>query len=375
MRLRRSADAAEAQSGTRAGILPPPRAALATAAMKIALWGLVGCGPAALLLAAAKPAAPESGPAVAEARRSAAGPSGFAELYVAAYLRAGTGDTSLKLFFPDAPPVSNPPEQRTVGRTVTTGAREVAPGYWSVTVAADVAAKDRAGTLVATGVHYFRVAVFALGDAAAGGAGRGGTPTGYVAAALPAEVAAPATGTAPDLGYDTRRRISGGPLADTVRQALAAYLGGAGDLSRYLTPGTDLRPIVPAPYRRVELGGVALSGDLPDADGAVPADGTRARVLAEVEAVDDADRRWPLTYALTVTARAGRWEIAALDDVPRLGGSGAPAVRPPPSAPATGSARPPGAPSGGPATRTPEPEPTGGSSRPSPSPPAATPSG
>ncbi|MFJ7067890.1 hypothetical protein [Streptomyces sp. NPDC101115] len=34
---------------------------------------------------------------------------------------------------------------------------------------------------------------------------------------------------------------------------------------------------------------------------------------ADVVGTDAAGRRWPLPYALTLTARAGRWEIAALD--------------------------------------------------------------
>ncbi|WUI00376.1 conjugal transfer protein [Spirillospora sp. NBC_00431] len=387
MRLGRSREKGPAESGTGAAsgagaengaetwIAPPPRAALATTATKAVLWGLVGCGPVALLAVAANPASSDGRPVAAETRRSAAGPSGFAELYVAAYLSTGNGDTALKAFFPEAPAISTPPGQRTAGRTITTDAREAAPGYWSVTVAADVAAKDKNGVLTATGVHYFQVAVIASGDETAGGTRPKGTTPGYVATALPAEVSAPAPGTVPELAYDTQRQITSGPLADTVRQALAAYLGGAGDLSRYLTPGTSLRPVVPAPYRQVELSGITLSKKLPDADTTVPADGTRARVLAKVDVTDGAGLRWPLTYALTMTARAGRWELTVLDAAPVLGASRPGSAGRPPPAPTptsttgTGTGAPTGtgsptpsssAPSGSAPARTPDPSPGGG---------------
>ncbi|MFI5877096.1 hypothetical protein ACIBAH_32530 [Streptomyces sp. NPDC051445] len=43
----------------------------------------------------------------------------------------------------------------------------------------------------------------------------------------------------------------------------------------------------------------------------VLADGTTVRVLASVEA-REATGRWPLAYELTLKARSGRWEVAAL---------------------------------------------------------------
>ncbi len=43
----------------------------------------------------------------------------------------------------------------------------------------------------------------------------------------------------------------------------------------------------------------------------VPADGTKVRVLAHVEA-RDVGGRWPLAYELALKARSGRWEVSAL---------------------------------------------------------------
>ncbi|WP_405891534.1 hypothetical protein OG427_40120 [Streptomyces sp. NBC_00133] len=44
----------------------------------------------------------------------------------------------------------------------------------------------------------------------------------------------------------------------------------------------------------------------------VPADGTKVRILVQVEARDEGGR-WPLAYEVALKARSGRWEIAALE--------------------------------------------------------------
>jgi hypothetical protein len=45
------------------------------------------------------------------------------------------------------------------------------------------------------------------------------------------------------------------------------------------------------------------------------------RILASVEA-RDANGRWPLGYELTLKARSGRWEVAALESGTAQGGGG-----------------------------------------------------
>ncbi|MER5602626.1 conjugal transfer protein, partial [Streptomyces sp. NPDC002265] len=69
--------------------------------------------------------------------------------------------------------------------------------------------------------------------------------------------------------------------------------------------------VVPAPYTAVLVQQVSAVEEAAAA-GQVPADGTKVRVLASVEA-RDADGRWPLAYELTLKARSGRWEVAALE--------------------------------------------------------------
>jgi hypothetical protein len=338
MKHHRRAAATEAKRARPSGpwLAPTARAALFTHITKIAMWALIACGPAGLLMAASKPA-PSPVRGGGDAVRDGTGPAGFAESYVAAYLRSGTGDSTLRSFYPGAPSLSGEPGRREAIRTVTTGAREVRPGYWSVTVAADVVVIRRTGERVAVGLHFFTVPVVALGDAAAGGPRPRGTPASYGAAALPAEVAAPAPAPAVELGYEAGNQITSGPLADTVVQFAAAYLAGTGDLARYLTPGTALRPITPAAYRRVEVERIVAAGDIPLAEARVPSDGTKVRVLATVIAIDADNERWPLAYALSLTARAGRWEVTALEH--------APAIDTGPAATASTSTAPPAAPS------------------------------
>lgn len=58
----------------------------------------------------------------------------------------------------------------------------------------------------------------------------------------------------------------------------------------------------------------------------MPADGSKRRLLVTVDATDSDGNTFPLAYALTLQARAGRWEIAALDDAPALGPSSTPSA-------------------------------------------------
>ncbi|MGW6362210.1 hypothetical protein ACWFR5_45365 [Streptomyces sp. NPDC055092] len=69
-----------------------------------------------------------------------AGPGGFAEMYVAAFLRAGEGSQGeLAAFYPRAEDLElgGKPDAVQVGQIAAVRIKEVAPGrYWSVTVAA-----------------------------------------------------------------------------------------------------------------------------------------------------------------------------------------------------------------------------------------------
>ncbi|MGW7068846.1 conjugal transfer protein [Streptomyces sp. NPDC054855] len=301
-------------------------AANLTALLRWAAWALLLAGPALGLYALAQPPAAVGAPqprATAPAVvRDAAGPSGFAELYVAAYVRAGEGsEASLQPYFPGVRDVvlDAKPDLQRAERLATVQVEEASSGYWSVTVAARVTgAKGPAKKEGSTGtdsaqtagevLRYFQVAVKS--------AGSGG---GYAATALPAEVAAPTPGEAPELGYGHPVPADEDePATDAVGDFLAAYLSGTGELDRYLSPGTDLNAVSPAPYSEIKVTQLAeLGGEF--RPGAAATEGTRRQLLVDLEATDHAGQTRPLTYALALTARDGRWEISALDTAPALG--------------------------------------------------------
>lgn len=299
-----------------------------TALVRWTAWGLLALGPllgGAAWLKQPAPAAAGNSQGAPQAPRGAGaqGAAGFAQLFVDAYLRAGEGDQELlAAFYPGADGVrlegtsgARAAEHLTVARL-----RQTAPAVWSVTVAARLSPTDRAaasedqdqetdgGTPAA--VRYFQVPV-ATGPAA-------GSATGYVALALPAEVGAPPRIETPQLAYGPMQPAApSDPRTQAVTDFLAAYLTGAGDLSRYLSPGTHLSPIVPAPYTGLAVDSLAIAGEQSSQPATtVPEDGTRVRLLATVRATDHAGVRRPLTYALTLSARAGRWEIASIDGAP-----------------------------------------------------------
>lgn len=304
-----------------------------SAMIRWAAWGLLILGPllgAAAYLsvpASAGPAQPKAAP-TAPAATGSQGAAGFAQLFVAAYIRAGEGDQAkLAAYYPDANNLRlEGPSNRRSGEQLTVARlRQSDRGVWSVTVAARIAEAKPTTTSPADGrrdpqadakaaaaeaVRYFQVPVATA--PAAGGA------TGYVALAMPAEVGAPERIDAPELVYGPMRpALPSDPRTQAVTEFLTAYLTRAGELDRYLAPGTQLTAITPAPYTGIAVDQLAIEGEKSsEPPAAVPGDGTKLRLLVALRATGHDTVRVPLTYALTLTARAGRWEIAALDGAP-----------------------------------------------------------
>lgn len=343
-----------------------------TRMITVGVWLLVLAGPLlaffAVVLAGSSRATTASGQAQGTNRSaaSATGPSGFAELYVAAYLAAGEGtEDELLPYYAEPVAFANKPGSRSASHVVTVAAEQVEKGYWSVTVAARVSAKDKAGKMTDRGMHYYRVGVQVSGTPEAGGAldpsktpgtpppgaarssaaaqsptaqspaaqspaaqpspapsgsasapAPKGPPALYAATSLPAEVNAPPTASSGGLAYgsDASRDKE---VSDTVSRFLAAYLTGEGELNRYVSPGLQVAAIVPAPYESTLV--TAIQDDAPDEadEDTVPADGTRRQVLASVSATTGG-QDYLLSYALTLTTRAGRWEVASFDTAPAL---------------------------------------------------------
>src|SRR5262245_9092654 len=299
----------------------PAGVGVATRMATIALWCAVIAGPLLGLAAfahdgGAASAANQAAPEI----RSGTAPVGVASLYLAAWLSAGSGtEETVRAYYPQLGSLPDEPNRHSAIRLVPVAVVEVSPGYWSVTVAAQVATRTERGW-VDTGVHYYRVPIRVLGGPEAGGEGKPGGPTGYVATGLPAEGVGP-SGLEPGEGEYPRHRAAdpADPVADSVGRFLAAYLLGDGELTRYVSPGSELSPISPAPYTDLvlrdlstdESGGTGL-GRGPDRDG------TRLAVLATVDATDRYATTRQLSYALTLTSRDGRWEVSALDPAPAL---------------------------------------------------------
>ncbi|MFE0520800.1 conjugal transfer protein [Streptomyces sp. NPDC058954] len=277
---------------------------------RVAVWTVIAAGPTALAVAVASTpttvaAAPAAKPTAVRTATSAADPGGYAQVFVGAWLRSSANDETsaqARLAQSMAPDVALPtpaadaqsaPQSVTAVRSAQRGT-----GTWSVTVAAQYAGGS---------VRYYAVPV--ASDSTGSSFGVTGAP-GVVAGPVRAEVAKSSYAvTVPD-----------GDLPSAVGEFLTAYLTGAGEVDRYLAPGVNLAAVSPAPYTAVALQQVSAVEEAAAAD-QVPADGTTVQVLASVEA-RDATGRWPLGYELTLRARSGRWEVAALESGTAQDGGG-----------------------------------------------------
>lgn len=202
----------------------------------------------------------------------------------------------------------------------TVSSIEQVGGIWSVRVAVTVT--DQRKTTVR---RFFQVPVTLSGGA-------------VTALTLPAPVAGPPIGAGTDLGYQVQV-ASSGPVASTVTQFLGAYLAGSGDVTRYVSPGVQVAAITPAPYSSVRV--TDLRCDLNIDTTATPKDGARLQLLVGADASVTDKQAVSVAYALTLSARAGRWEVSAIDPSPVLapkspGAATAPG-QPVPSGPATTS--------------------------------------
>ncbi|WP_348541257.1 conjugal transfer protein [Streptomyces sp. SAI-208] len=270
----------------------------------------MAAGPLALTVAVATPATVVRAAAPATKATSVktampANPSGYAAVFLGAWLRSRAGAESTaqaRLAQSMAPDVDLPQTtaaQPAPDSVVAVRSAQQTGTAWSVTVAAQYAD----GRL-----RYFAVPVAADADGAS-----------FTVSGAPGVVAGPARTKGVQSPY-TVPVPTDGDVSSTVGEFLAAFLAGAGEIDRYLAPGVALSPVSPAPYQTVMLQQM-LAAEQEAAADSVPADGTQVRVMAEVEA-HDSWGRWPLAYELTLAARAGRWEVAGLQSsTAQIGGA------------------------------------------------------
>ncbi|MGW0332207.1 conjugal transfer protein [Streptomyces sp. NPDC003011] len=267
---------------------------------RLAVWTAIAAGPIALCVAVASTpttvqAATSARPAVVRSA-AAADPGGYAQLFVSVWLRSSVDDATsaqARLAQSMAPDVGLPDPaadaQPALQSVAAVRSAQRSQDAWSVTVAAQYADGS---------VRYFAVPV------AADRRGASFTVTG-----APGVVAGPARAAVPASPY--RVAVPEGDLASTVEEFLAAFLTAASEVDRYLAPGVKLTVLSPAPYTTLTVQHLSAVEEAAAAE-QVPADGTTVRVYAAVEARDDVGR-WPLAYELTLTARSGRWDVAALE--------------------------------------------------------------
>ncbi|MFD5445719.1 conjugal transfer protein [Streptomyces tendae] len=270
---------------------------------RLALFTAIAAGPVALAVAvtsgpATAEAAAPNRPAAVRTAAAAADPAGYAQVFLDAWLRSSADEADsaqarlAQLLAPDVALPDPAAGAQSKLRSVT-AVRSVQHygDAWTVTVAAQYADST---------VRYFTVPVVADTRGAS-----------FAVTGAPGVVAGPARATAPKSPY-TVNVPSDGALTATVGEFLGAYLTGTGEVDRYLAPGLKLTPVSPTPYREVAVREVSAVEEAAAAS-PVPADGTkvRVRVRVQAEARDDTGR-WPLAYELALTARSGRWDIAAL---------------------------------------------------------------
>lgn len=224
------------------------------------------------------------------------GVGGFAELFVSTYLGAGSGGEDVLRLYMDGPTDLAGVEDGSLRASgaATVAVEDLGPRYWAVTVAAQVFERTDNGELSA-GVRHYQVGVAERRDA-------------LVATGLPALVAAPERAEVPELtGPSLGPPETGDPVAATVASFLAALLAGRGEVARYAAPGAELVAVDPVPFVEVRLQRVAVGGG-----------GSVRQVRAEVEAIAASGRRERLHYALELTERDRRWEVAAVGGAPAL---------------------------------------------------------
>ncbi|RSM34465.1 hypothetical protein DMA12_48205 [Amycolatopsis balhimycina DSM 5908] len=233
-------------------------------------------------------------------------PEGWAEMYVRAWLSATRDDPAgLETFYPPGMKSQRAAGTQVPVDTAVVSATSPAPGTWSVVVVADVLVLQPDGKRTAS-LLCAQVAMAGTGDT-------------YVAASLPSPVACPGTLGAAALAYD-QVADPAGPIGQSVTGFLAAYLAGQGQLDRFVSPGASLGLPKPAPFAAVQLAEVRTHEKFEPGQAARPPDGTAVHSLVRASAWDATGQSTPVDYALTLVARAGRWEINRIDSVPLLAG-------------------------------------------------------
>lgn len=288
-------------------------------------------GPAALVLqqthSAPPPVVQSAGYDTAKmARQEAAGQTAIG--WVSTWLEASNADSAgVGYYWPTDQTLTFPAQPMKVTDGSVQNAYPSAPGVWTITVAANVTPPGGSPAR-----RFFTVPVAVAGTR---------NPVSTQVLALPSEVAAPSNRVGSISTSYGSQIPQTSPAYATVQQFLAAMLSGQGSITRYLRPGVSISAVAPPPWQQVQL--QALESDSAGASLASTAtqpDGTRIHVLATValtpptpntgkggsstspaspgSGTGDSPTTVTGQYELSLTSRAGRWEVSGLDQAPLL---------------------------------------------------------
>lgn len=284
--LRRSTPADDAIAADRG---PSP---LGVRATRVALWLLVAIGALGGVVGVLRPA-PDAVPPPLVAPPQAVPPdvTGRAEVAVREWLTTG----QLRPSPEPAGDTDETPRMSVVWASAVSG-RPVERDYWAVTVAADVTAPEDE-----TPARWLlEVGVLRSGDVA--------TVVGP-----PAVVSSPPTPEVELRGAEASPERDD-PMTTTAASFLRSLLTGAGEVGRYMAPGSSVLPLTPAPFESVTVERVGI----------VRADPATSTIRVEASAITAAEVEVSLAYELEMAERDDRWEVKALSGAPTLGRDGRP---------------------------------------------------
>lgn len=297
-------------------------------------------GPAALVLVVGQ-AASATSPLAAPVAETAPQDGGeqaavgeFAQQLVLLWLQTARGDEAVLadlvdtagLQLAETPMTGSDPQ---TAQLVSTGS-----GQWAVTVAVTVT-----DVTVVPVRRYFQVPVRYTVDTGA-----------LVAVTLPAPVAGPPAAVSPQLGY-RYMASSSDPVTLAAGEFLGSLLTGAGDVTRFVSPGTQISAVTPPPFTGVQVREVTTDVDLRGAGATAAHEPVRALVTAL--ATVTAEQAVTVQYPLTLTTREGRWEVSSLDAAPLPAEESSSPLQPTPTGPRAPSPTTPGGPSTAPPSSAP----------------------
>lgn len=272
----------------------------------LALWVAITCGPIALVANVLVPPPEASSAPSTEGAEStdALGAGALAVSFVGAWLSAtATNPEPFATMLPGAVvEAANPTAYRDL--TVAAIAGPDASGLIAVTVAGLVDESvpvDTSSPAVGAGSAAAHVVwmprAFQVTVATEGG---------LSAIAEPAAVAPPAGAEPVDAPEQPLEPASEAGTA--VALFLSAYLTSSPDLERFTSPDAQIDGLLGAPYVSVSVRDLRVL----EQPTSPPVAGQRIDVRASVSAVTPAEESRVLTYWLTLSARDGRWEVAAI---------------------------------------------------------------